>query len=240
MINSSSKSPLYFQLAEIILKDIESKGLKENMRIPAERTYCEKYNLSRSTVRQAINYLEQKGYLYKIQGSGTFVSSTIYKQKLLKFYSFTEEMKKQGKVPSSEIISFKKIKSPKNVILELNLAPNDEVFELVRIRSANDEKIMYEITYLPALRFSELSEEKLKTTPLYKILNLEYGIKFDKAIERFSVDIPNKKIEKILGIKEIPIIKLQRWTYTRLEIVEYTISYVRGDKFEFEVELKEN
>lgn len=93
MLLGKEKIPLYCQLAEIIINEIESKGLKENDRLPAEREYSEKYKLSRATVRQAIDYLEKKGYIYKIQGSGTFVSSRRLKQKLLKFYSFTEEMK---------------------------------------------------------------------------------------------------------------------------------------------------
>ena len=111
MLLGKEKIPLYCQLAEIIINEIESKGLKENDRLPAEREYSEKYKLSRATVRQAIDYLEKKGYIYKIQGSGTFVSSRRLKQKLLKFYSFTEEMKKQGKVPKSKILSFKIIEA---------------------------------------------------------------------------------------------------------------------------------
>ena len=97
MLLNKSKSPLYYQLAEIIIEEIKTKNLKEDDKILTEREYCEKYNLSRATVRQGIAYLEKKGYLYKIQGCGTFVSSRVLKQKLLKFYSFTEEMKKQGK-----------------------------------------------------------------------------------------------------------------------------------------------
>ena len=71
MLLGKERIPLYYQLAEIIIGEIESKGLHENDRLPAEREYCEKYKLSRSTVRQAIDYLEKKGYIYKIQGSGT-------------------------------------------------------------------------------------------------------------------------------------------------------------------------
>lgn len=61
MLLSKSKSPLYYQLADVIIEEIKSKNLKENDRILTEREYCEKYNLSRATVRQAIAYLEKKG-----------------------------------------------------------------------------------------------------------------------------------------------------------------------------------
>ena len=215
MLLGKERIPLYYQLAEIIIGEIESKGLHENDRLPAEREYCEKYKLSRSTVRQAIDYLEKKGYIYKIQGSGTFVSSQRLKQKLLKFYSFTEEMKKQGKVPESKILSFKEVEASEKISKELNIEKGDKVFELIRLRLADGEEIMYEKTYLPVKKFPNLSKKDLLISPLYDILQSRYKMIFT------------------------PVIKLQRWTYTGIEIIEYTISSVRGDRFEFEVELEE-
>lgn len=238
MVLGKERIPLYCQLADIIINEIEIKGLKENDRLPAEREYCEKYKLSRATVRQAINYLEKKGYLYKIQGSGTFVSSRRLKQKLLKFYSFTEEMKKQGKTPESKILSFKIIESDDKISKELNITKKEKVFELVRLRLADNEKVMYEKTYLPYKRFSDLTKKDLRISPLYDILQSKYGLSFTKAIERFSVGIADEKVADILSINSgMPIINLQRWTHTGIEIIEYTVSSVRGDKFEFEVEL---
>jgi transcriptional regulator len=240
MLLGKERIPLYYQLAEIIIGEIEGKGLHENDRLPAEREYCEKYKLSRSTVRQAIDYLEKKGYIYKIQGSGTFVSSRRFKQKLLKFYSFTEEMKKQGKVPESKILSFREVEASEKISKELNIEKGDKVFELIRLRLADGEEIMYEKTYLPVKKFLNLSKKDLLISPLYDILQSRYKMIFTKAIERFSLEISDKKVADVLSIVEgTPVIKLQRWTYTGIEIIEYTISSVRGDRFEFEVELEE-
>lgn len=235
-----SKSPLYYQLAEIIINDIKEKNLQENDRILTEREYCEKYNLSRSTVRQAIAYLEKKGYIYKVQGCGTFVSSRVMKQKLLKFYSFTEEAKKQGKVPSSKILSFKEKKADEKICKELNINRDDKVYELQRLRLADDEVVMYEKTYLLEKKIQGLSKNILLEKPLYDILQNRYNISFTKATERFSVLLADEKIAEILTIPQgSPIIRLQRWTYAGMEIIEYTVSLVRGDRFEFEVELEE-
>ena len=235
-----SKSPLYYQLAEIIINDIKEKNLQENDRILTEREYCEKYNLSRSTVRQAIAYLEKKGYIYKVQGCGTFVSSRVMKQKLLKFYSFTEEAKKQGKTPSSKILSFKEKKADEKICKELNINKDDKVYELQRLRLADDEVVMYEKTYLLEKKMQGLSKNILLENPLYDILQNRYNISFTKAIERFSVLLADENIAEILTIPQgSPIIRLQRWTYAGMEIIEYTVSLVRGDRFEFEVELEE-
>ena len=105
-----SKIPIYHQIADIIAEEIKNEKLMENDKIKSEREYCEKYNVSRATVREALKYLEQNNYVYRIQGKGTFVSPKVFKQNLLKFYSFTEEVKKQGKIPASLIKVFKVIK----------------------------------------------------------------------------------------------------------------------------------
>ena len=241
MLLNKSKSPLYYQLAEIIIEEIKTKNLKEDDKILTEREYCEKYNLSRATVRQGIAYLEKKGYLYKIQGCGTFVSSRVLKQKLLKFYSFTEEMKKQGKTPESKILSFKEKIAGEKIAQELNLDKEEKIFELVRLRLADEDIYMYEKTYLPVKKFLNFSKKDILNIPLYDVLQKKYNIIFSKATERFSVLNADKKISEALEIDEkSPIIKLQRWTYTGIEKIEYTVSFLRGDKFEFEVDLEDN
>ena len=108
------------------------------------------------------------------------------------------------------------------------------------LRLADGEEIMYEKTYLPVKKFPNLSKKDLLISPLYDILQSRYKMIFTKAIERFSLEISDKKVADVLSIVEgTPVIKLQRWTYTGIEIIEYTISSVRGDRFEFEVELEE-
>ena len=240
MVLKNSKSPLYYQLAEIILSEIENKNLKENDKLLTEREYAKKYELSRATVRQALAYLEEKGYVYKIQGCGTLVSSKVIQQKLLKVYSFTEEMKKLGKLPESKILSLKKISNNEKIAKELNLTIEDEIFELERLRMADKEIIMYEQTYMPVKKMPNLSKKELLISPLYDIIQSKYKINFNKVLERFSVFKADKNIADILQVnKNSPLIKLQRWTYSGMEIIEYTVSLVRGDRFEFEVELEE-
>ena len=105
IVDKNSRTPLYLQLMNILIDMIEN-SLEENEQILSEREICEIYNVSRTTVRQAMDELEKEGYIYKIHGKGTFVSPKRMNQDLISFYSFTEEMKKLGKVPSSEVTGF--------------------------------------------------------------------------------------------------------------------------------------
>lgn len=106
MLDENSPLSLYYQLKNIIIDNIKNKVWALDSKIPTERELCEIYKVSRITVRQALKELESEGYLYRKQGKGTFVKGQTFVQRLSSFYSFSEEIKKTGAVPSTRIISY--------------------------------------------------------------------------------------------------------------------------------------
>ncbi len=158
-IDKNNKLPLYYQLYEIIVHDIKKGTFAEHDKLPSERELCERFEISRSTVRQAMNELEKDGYIYKEHGRGIFVSPKSFKQDLFKFYSFTDEMKKIGKTPTSKVLDFKKIKSDERLARKLGVKTNQNLYEFTRLRLADDEPIMLETSYLPMVRFPNLTRE---------------------------------------------------------------------------------
>lgn len=233
-----SKIPIYHQIAEKIAEEIKNKNLKEDDKIKSEREYCEKYGVSRATVREAIKYLEKNNYVYRAQGRGTFVSPKVFKQNLLKFYSFTEEAKKQGKVPSSLIKIFKVIKADKKISENLEIREGEDIYFLERIRLADNIPMMIEKTYLPCTRFPRLKKKDFLESAMYDIFVKEYNVVFEKAVERFAVLSPEKKTVKVLEMpSNMSCIKLERFTYEKDKVIEYTEGVIRGDRFQFEVVL---
>src|SRR5690625_5973380 len=89
-------------MMDTLIKEMDQGVYKEHEKLPSEREFCDLYQLSRITVRQALQELELEGYIYKLHGKGTFVAPKSYNQNLVKLYSFTEEMKKLGKTQSEE------------------------------------------------------------------------------------------------------------------------------------------
>ena len=236
MENKKNK-PKYLMLAETIKKKINDEIYRLGEKIPTEQQLMKKYNLSRDTVRKAINYLVREKYLYKLQGSGTFVSEDFYSQSLLKFYSFTDEMIKRGKTPASEILLFELVEADKKIRKKMALK-STEVYKLVRLRLADRVPVIYETTYLNPNLLKELTLKKLKEKPLYDVLRKDYKLKFDRATEKFKAVIPT---EDILDKLKMPSLKacmeLERYTYSQGEVLEYTKSIARGDKLTFEIEL---
>lgn len=233
------KNSLYLQVAEDIINSINKKEYLPGEKIPTEKELTEKFSVSRFTIREALNYLEKNDYIYKKHGIGTFVKQSAFTQKLFKFYSFSEEMKKIGKNPSTKIISFKKDRlTDPNLMSILDLEENSIIIIVERLRLADDEIVMYEKTYLPQKYFFDLEESHFNNKNMYDVFRESYGIIFSGAKEKFTAIIPEKKVLEKLKMKQIEAcMKIERRTFMNTKVVEYTISYAKSDKMTFEVDL---
>ena len=238
-IDKGSRIPLYYQLMDIIIEKIEKDNLKENDKLPSERELCDTYDISRSTVRQAIQELEKEGYIYRIHGKGTFVSPKKFKQDLLKFYSFTEEMKKMGKEPVSKVLKFETIHCNNDIAVKMDITPCTEVYIFTRLRLANGEPMMLETSYVPCDRFPGLTKEELQKNAMYDIFTKKYNANFTKAEEVFQPVLTQEEEAKLLKYKaNLPGMMIERITYENGRVIEYTKGIARGDRFKYRVLLK--
>ena len=115
--------PAYIRIHDKIKKDIDEGTWKIGQRLPSERDLCETFDVSRMTVRQAITLLVDEGILERKPGSGTFVASSRVKEKMRGTTSFTEIVKAQGKKPSSQLISYKRLHPNEFEIKNLGVLP---------------------------------------------------------------------------------------------------------------------
>lgn len=128
----------------------------------SEREICKKYAVSRTTVREALDELEKNNYIYKVQGKGNFISPRVVEQDLIKVSSFTEEMKKRGKNPTSKLLNFEIMEANSKVSKKLNIEKNELVYKISRIRIADNIPMIYEMTYLPYERFKQLTKDMIE------------------------------------------------------------------------------
>lgn len=237
-IDKKSRLPLYYQLMEIIIHDVESGKLREHDQLLTERELCEKYDISRATVRQAIQELVKEGYIYKKHGKGTFVAPKKVKQDLVRFYSFSEEMKNIGKTPTSKVIAFAIIESDYHIAKKMNISEGEKMYQFTRLRLADGEPMMLETTYLPYQRFPDISQDDLESEPLYDILQRRFKVMFVKAEESFQPVNTRKNEAMLLNYGEhMASMMLERITYDQLGIIEYTKGIARGDRFKYRVVL---
>lgn len=231
-IDKKSEIPLYQQLAHSIKKAVDEQKLKENDKIPAENEFCKIYDLSRTTVRQALDILEKDGYIYKLRGKGSYVSTPKIYQNRSSFSKFYDDMRSLGKIPVSKIISLK-VKPANNYLREkMQLEENELICQIKWIRYGNNEPLIYETISLNYKLMSGIEEKKLTERKLYDILTEDYGIKMTHGKEQFYPCKLDLSEAKNLGLKEDDLgMKVERIVFQGREVVEYTTSTVRGDRF---------
>ena len=227
-----SEPPLYFQLVNKLIIQIEN--MKFFDKLPSERELCKMYNMSRTTVRQAMYELELNGYITKIQGKGTFVARpNASKQNLSDYYSFTKQTLSMNKISKAEILEYHIEIANKSIQEKMNLEKDAKVIRFVRLRLSDDVPMMLETTFIPYLQFPNLKKVDLAQKPLYDIFEYDYHRKIRKVIEQFSATNSSQKQSEKLNIQNnSACLKITRYSYdAKGVIIELTYSLARADQF---------
>lgn len=237
MTKPTKKQPLYDQLVDLLKDKIENE-MEANSMLPSERELSERYGLSRTTVRLALQELEKMGYIYRQHGKGTFVSHLGEQATNLSgTYSFTEQMKSLGKKPQTEILLFEVLEANKYFAEHLNLRLGEKIIKVKRLRSADGVPMMVERSYLPLKKFMTLTEEELAAKPMYDVFQEDYQEIIKVAEEEFFASIARNRDADVLEISEgAPVLNLARSTYNdKNEIIEFTLSVARADQFRYKI-----
>lgn len=226
-------------LQKMIIKQIESGDLLPGEKLHSERVMADMYGVSRMIVKHAMNGLVSKGYLYRVHGSGTFVTKHAVAKMDLSYMSetgnggITAIMKSYGTKISSKVLT-KGVISSRFFSYKLGLDENDRVYVLHRIRYGNDEPIAVEYTYLPEACFKDLDNIDFSRVSLYDYMDSMGHMpkKFKQKLHIIEVG-ERERIPLCINEKD-PVYYLEMIGQDEAgKIVEYTESYVRCDKFEF-------
>lgn len=231
--------PLYYQLKEIILNEILTGILIPGDYLPTENEFMESYHISRATVRQAMAELVNENYLSRQKGKGTFVSKPKITQKYInRVETYKEQMKKIGINPTTEVVSCKLIKPSSTICNVLNISENDQVIQLIRIRSIDGEPIVVAETYMPYSVCKVVLDHDMVRESLYHILSENEHTKIVKAIRTIEAVLASESLSKMLAIQKGDALQVIKTTASNKEdiVIEYTIAKYRGDRNLFVVE----
>ncbi|MFM1652668.1 GntR family transcriptional regulator [Brevibacillus sp. B_LB10_24] len=200
MLSKDSHEPLYVQLQKSLREYIE-EHLKPGDMIPTEPEIEKTYQVSRMTVRKAIDSLVAEGLVVKQQGRGTFVQKPKITQDMESITSWTEEMRQKGKTPGTKGLQIVEVQPSKKMIAEMGLDPDESMICVKRIRCADGEPIAIMMNYLRAKFLPGFLERGLSNESLYSELETTYGLKIERAdelirareaseLEAFELEIP--------------------------------------------------
>ena len=224
----SNQLPVYIQIHDQLKNEIEQGIWKVGDRLPSERELAVKFNVSRMTLRQAIQNLADEGILERKIGSGTYVAREKVQEKMSGATSFTEIKESQNRVPSS----------PSSSEMEkLNLSKDDTILRMERIRFADDVPICFEVASVPQKLIDGYSKAEI-TESLYRTLEEKGGKKIGPANQTITAVLASEKIADYLEVKRgDAVLRLRQISYFEDGTpFEYVRTQYVGNRFEFYLE----
>jgi GntR family transcriptional regulator len=233
-LDASSSQPLYQQLQRVLRDAIEKRVLGPDDALPAERELATLLNVSRITVRKAIDGLVEEGLLVRRQGSGNFVCARVEKN-FAKLTSFSEDMRARGRTPKSVWLKRAAGTVTPEEALTLRLSPGTPVYRFHRIRYADDAPMAIEYATVVASALPSLESVDMS---LYEALEAS-GNRPTRALQRLRAVLLTADQASLLktveGTAGLLVERLGSLPDGRA--VEFSQSYYRGDTYDFVAEL---
>lgn len=230
MLNRDTHLPLYYQLKQILISRIA--GMQHHELFPSEPALVQAFQVSRGTVKQAVMELVQEGYLYRVQGKGTFVSPPRIERSFGALPSFTEDIRRKGYVPESNVLRLE-LSEPQDKVREaLRLPTGVNVWCLERVTLADGIPVTLVRSYLRDDVYPDLGSKQLSVS-LYQSLERLYGKVPVTANDTYVTQPASQNMAETLSIRKgTPVIYSERIAYLANGIpAEYVESYMRGDRF---------
>ena len=234
-----SGKPRHQQISDWLREQIESGALAPDDQLLSENQLGIQFEVSRITVRRALQTLENEGLIYRRQGLGAFVTDNRVAQNMIRLNSFVEDMELAGIFASSRIIAFERILCPESVCVELGIDNGKHVFRLDRLRLGDNLPVAYDTTWLPPFYAQLLEGHDLENDTIYRILEEDFEIPI--VMGRYRLDAVNAD-EKLASLLQVPTGKAL-FLIERISIgakekpVYFQRRYYRTDRVKYEVEL---
>jgi len=235
----AAAAPLYLQIAEGLLDRIETGELVPGDRLPPERALSEMLGVNRLTLRRALRALEGQGLLTRRQGKGTYVAAPKIERQADRLVSFTHGMRRRGFTPGIRLVSLEERPAEASLAREMRLPTSAPVYDLLRLRTLNQEPVLLESYTLSVRRFPGLRRFDLEARSLYEVLETEYRVVIQRARQSLEPVVAGGFEAGLLAIEAgAPLMLERRLSFdARGEPVERGLDLYRGDRFRFVTEI---
>ena len=233
-LDEQAHGPLYQKLHRALRQAIVDKRLSVDDALPAERDIATDINVSRITVRKAIQALVDEGLVSRRHGAGTFIAARVEKS-FSKLSSFTEDMAARGWAARSTWLRRSEGAVTPEESLMLGLSPGSSVYRFHRIRFADDQPMALETSTIPGYC---LPSVEAVGSSLYEALEAA-GNRPVRALQRLRAVIFDAAQCEVLGLEPgSPGLLIERRGFLPDgRSVELTQSWYRGDMYDFVAEL---
>ena len=212
------KVPQYRQLYELLRKHILTGVYQEGSLLPSENELCAVYNMTRPTVRHALDSLVKDGLILKKQGKGSIVRKPPQNIGILSIagtasaigvrYLKTDILQKPALKAWPDIFPFK--------LSELEKEAGCIYME--RLRYVENEPVFYDINHLPNIYLPRIANRSFENKSLFEILRKHYQIEVTGGEQKLKAIKPTKQIKQLLQLKSgQPVLHIERKLTTNKE-----------------------
>ncbi|EWM11749.1 GntR family transcriptional regulator [Kutzneria sp. 744] len=227
--------PKHAQLREILRK-LAQQDLPPGSPIPSERDLAEQYGVSRLTVRAAVGQLVSEGLLARARGRGTFTAQRRMEAQLY-LESFTDDMRRRGHEPGTEVLSCAHETPPPAAAAALGLEPTDSAYRLFRLRRADGTPLAVERGWYNASRLPGLLDLDL-TRSLYTLMAEHFGVQLSHGRQTVWAEAADRDTARLLGVRTgSPVLVFRRISTAEGEAIEDMTSWYRGDLYQVTMQL---
>lgn len=227
--------PKHVQLSDV-LAEVATRDLGPGTAIPSERDLMATYDVSRATVRKAIDSLVAGGLLHRIHGKGTFVARPRVESRL-HLASFSDDMRRRGLAPSTRMMRVDEERPPAEVAKALRLRPDGTAWRIDRVRLADGQPMAIEQGWYPRSLLPDLDTEDL-TGSLYTLFASRYGLVIDAAEQTlWGESAEGATARRLDAPVHTPLLVFRRVSSAAGRPVEYVVSRYRGDRYQVHMSL---
>ncbi len=236
-----SSAPYYRQLYEILRKDIVDGERPPGDLLPSEKELINRFEVSRITVRTALEMLVQDGLIYRRRGLGTFVATPKIEQGLTQIISFTEDMRRRGFQAETAVLSSFTMPAPRDIAKQLDIPVREEIAYLQRLRLADGEPLSIESSHLIHRLSPGVLRGDYANEPLREVLKNKYDLHLVRATQVIRAIAASKEQAQKLSITPgAPLFFIERVSYSQYDRpVEFLQLAHRGDRYTLHNELRD-
>jgi GntR family transcriptional regulator len=238
-LSSTSALPLYAQVEATLAAEIAEGRLREGAQLPSEDSLIQRFAVSRTTVRQAIQKLTSRGLVEIRRGKGTFVTRPKITQELTALTGFVEDMLAVGRHPTARLVDKRMMPATVAVARQLALRSGSQVVRIRRVRLADGIAVSFDETYLPRAIGEKIMGDDLEVEPIFSLLEGKYKIPLVEAEYRLEAVAANAVVGRAIGVRVgSPVFLIERTSYRAgHEPIDYEKLYYRGDQIRFVTQL---
>lgn len=203
MLDELSPVPLYHQLHEIVRSRIEAGQWSPGHRIPTETELCQEFDVSRATVRQAMQSLVRDGLIRRRRGKGSFAARPKISHDLLTFSSFSAYAKRQlGRELSDRLLSVFVMPAAKVLARSLEIGEGDPVVEIRKVKLAEGQPVFLATLYVPEGLCPGLEKENLAAGSVIELLQEKYRFRITRVKGSFGAVLVGEEEAKLLEVEK--------------------------------------